>query len=482
MPSWVSQGVLLGATGPTGPTGPTGASGIQTTTTTASFTMPAVNGTVTIAVTAAAWTKLGQTLYISDGTNSGWWEITTRTSTTSLVVTNRGYTGNPTSGTMATAAVVQLAGPGIAAGIVPGFAPGEPVRTFLSSSFTIPALGSTVTIAVVSAAWTTLGQLLWISDGTRVGFYEITTRTSATSLVVTYRSSASTGTMATRADVVLMGLGYAVSANPGVTAGSPGIMPPWDNTVFFLNTGVFSLGAIPSNIPPNPHGPTHLSTDPSGGTSHYYANEEFVAPPQLGSVANSGGAGAISSIYQGVLAAGHVGALQLAAGTATAQYARYYTNPVALQSGFSMTLRAIIQVVSALTSAEVFFGVTDQPGPILDTSHNYIGFLFQPNTSANWGTITRAVASVTGPTSTGTAAIGAWVDLKITITPGSIGFYVNGVLFSTITTTIPGSSVVLFPCVFVSSNTVTSNPQALVDMFEMDIDSSNATKFSKASI
>lgn len=468
---WVSQGVLLGATGATGSTGPTGPTGGQSTTTTASFTMPALNAAVTIAVTAAAWTKLGQTLWISDGTNIGWWEITTRTSTTSIAITNRGYVGTPASGTMATAAVVQLQGPGIATQTVPGLSPFLAAQT-TAASFVCPALGSVVTITTPSCTWTIGGTLLWISDGTRMGFFQIATRFSATSLSiqnVSYVNGLASGTFSANSAVTFAGPGYAAS-------GSPGLMPPWDAAYFTMSGANLTLNGS------FPHGPTHLSSDPTGGTSHYYAAEEFVSPPTLGAVGNSGGAGAVSSIYQGLLPAAHVGALQLQPGTATGQYARYFLNPTALQTGFSMTLRSIIEVVSALTSAEVFFGLSDQPGPILDTSHNYIGFFFQPSFSANWSTVVRAAASVTGPTSTGTAAISAWVDLKMTITPSSIGFYVNGALFSTISTTIPAASAVLLPCIFIASNTVTSNPQILIDTFEIDIDSGTAGKFMKAAI
>jgi hypothetical protein len=64
---------------------------------------------------------LGQTLWISDGTNIGFWEITARTSATALTITNRGYTGTPASGTMASGATVQLIGPGIGTTTSPGF-------------------------------------------------------------------------------------------------------------------------------------------------------------------------------------------------------------------------------------------------------------------------------------------------------------------------------------------------------------------------
>lgn len=434
--------------------------------------MPALNGTVAITVVSAAWTKLGQNLWISDGTSIGMWEITTRTSATALTLTNRGFLGTPASGTMATGAVVQLVGPGLATQTAAGLSPLLAGQCVTTASFAGPTLGSNVTISTTSCTWTQAGALLWISDGTRLGFYQIITRNSATSLTVqniSWSFAGGTGTFSTNASVLLVGQGYASS-------GQSGIMPPYDAVYFSTTAGILTLTGT------FPHGFTHATTDPTGGTSHYYASEEFVAPPQLGSVSNSGGAGALSGIYQGLLPAAHVGALQLAPGTATAQYARFVCNPVALQTGFSMTLRATIEVVSALTAAQVFFGLTDQPGPILDTSHNYIGFLFNPTTNANWNSITRAAASVTGPTSLGLAAIGAWVDLKLVITPSSISYYVNGSLIDTKTTTIPASSVVLFPTAFVASNTVTSNPQILVDTFEMDIDSGTASKFLKAQI
>lgn len=234
----------MGATGATGAAGPMGG---QSTTTTASFTMPALNAAVTIAVAAAAWTKLGQTLYITDGTSAGWWEITTRTSTTSIAITNRGYVGTPASGTMATAAVVQLQGPGIATQAVPGFSPLLSAQT-TCGSFVCPALGSTVTITTPSCTWTINGTCLWISDGTRLGFFLIDSRLSATSLSVrniSYVNALSSGTFSANSAVVFAGPGYAAS-------GSPGIMPPFDAVYFATVSGIFTLtGTLPV------HGSTH---------------------------------------------------------------------------------------------------------------------------------------------------------------------------------------------------------------------------------
>ena len=86
------------------PTGPAGVNGFNAfTVTTASFVMPAIGASVNISVSATnqytgIWAALGQVIYISDGTNDGYFEVTTVGTQTTIGVKNLGYTGNAAPG------------------------------------------------------------------------------------------------------------------------------------------------------------------------------------------------------------------------------------------------------------------------------------------------------------------------------------------------------------------------------------------------
>ncbi len=221
----------------------------------------------------------------------------------------------------------------------------------------------------------------------------------------------------------------------------------------------------------------------TGGTSHYYDYEEFIGAPRFLSLGNSGGAAAISSISQIANSAfAHHGLLQLCPGSAASQWARAYMNPFYPYTGTTLILRAIVFPSGLTTTSQCFFGITDQPGPIVDVSHNYVGWFFSPTTSVNWCSYMRAVGSVTGPNSSGVAAASAYTDLKLVITPASVGYYINGALVDTITSPFPASGTVMYPSVYISSATQTNSPSLYADTFEIDLDGGNTGKFLKASI
>ena len=77
---------VAGATGAAGAAGSNGTNGSSAyTTTTASFTMPAVSSTVVVAVSDSGWMSVGQALYVSGG---GYFEVTVVTSAISITVRN----------------------------------------------------------------------------------------------------------------------------------------------------------------------------------------------------------------------------------------------------------------------------------------------------------------------------------------------------------------------------------------------------------
>jgi len=81
-----------GPTGPTGPTGPAGAAGVNAfTTTTADFAMPAVSGTVNVAVVDSTWIPVGETVFIE---TAGYLVVTATPDSTHVTVQNNGLPGN----------------------------------------------------------------------------------------------------------------------------------------------------------------------------------------------------------------------------------------------------------------------------------------------------------------------------------------------------------------------------------------------------
>lgn len=119
-----------GAPGPTGPTGPTGSAGnpgtpgtpgapgpsgtdgvSAETITTADFTQPDVDSTVSVSVVTTAWLVQGAVVYVATG---GYYSVSSITSDTVVVLQNLGYAGN------AAAASVVTSGSGMGAGGLEG--------------------------------------------------------------------------------------------------------------------------------------------------------------------------------------------------------------------------------------------------------------------------------------------------------------------------------------------------------------------------
>lgn len=81
-----------GLPGETGAAGDAGSNGVSAfTITLADFTVPAVSSTVTISVANSTWMAPGEVIFIQ---NAGYYEVSSKPSTTSAIVENLGYTGN----------------------------------------------------------------------------------------------------------------------------------------------------------------------------------------------------------------------------------------------------------------------------------------------------------------------------------------------------------------------------------------------------
>lgn len=146
---YVDRAVLSDSATAVAWTGVTGKPSFFTTTTNGTFAVPAAGSTQSIVILAATWPVVGQTLFITDGTLRGFFEVTVVTDSTHLTIRNPGYVGNSVSGTMATSASVSMDGPSVATATAPGFLPTPPntTTTFLRGDATytaIPAATATV--------------------------------------------------------------------------------------------------------------------------------------------------------------------------------------------------------------------------------------------------------------------------------------------------------------------------------------------------
>lgn len=110
-PSGVSPAGIkgdTGATGAAGTAGTAGATGVNAFTRIGAFTQPAVNAAATAAVLNNTWMSVGQVIFIPSG---GYYSVTTLNANgTGLTITNLGYTGNATPGTVINDNTVSAAG------------------------------------------------------------------------------------------------------------------------------------------------------------------------------------------------------------------------------------------------------------------------------------------------------------------------------------------------------------------------------------
>jgi hypothetical protein len=232
------------------------------TTTTASFIQPAINSTIAVSVASTAFMAIGLSVFVTGG---GSYSISSIGSATSVTLTNLGVAGSATPGsTVATAAQVVTSG-----------APGLSAYATVSSNFTQPAIGSSVTVAVSATAFMSAGMPLYVAAG---GFYAIASVISSTSVSLT--NSGGVGNVTPGATVAAGGgvIPTGQQGSPGANAYTPTTagftQPAVSSTVvvavadtswmsagqplFVGNGGFYSVSAIGS--------PTSVTLTNSGGT------------------------------------------------------------------------------------------------------------------------------------------------------------------------------------------------------------------------
>ena len=183
-----------GSTGPAGPTGSPstvpGPPGIPayTLVTTAPFTVPPYNSTVVVQVAETSWIAIGEWVYAddADGTsNAGTMKVQDKTANT-VTLWNPyppgvNLPGPP--GPIGPPGAIGPPGPAGAPSTVPGppgptgptgptgssGPTGSPAWTDTTSSFTVPAVGATVTVNVNDTSWATPGEWIYAADAAGPG-------------------------------------------------------------------------------------------------------------------------------------------------------------------------------------------------------------------------------------------------------------------------------------------------------------------------
>lgn len=210
----------------------------------ANFTTPAANATVSVTLSSTASLKATQYVYIPI---AGYYVVTTITDGTHAVLTNNGDPFNATSGTSITTGAVLLPAQAAAGG---GGSPGQNAFTTTAANFTVPTVGTSVTVTFGSTAWMGgSGYILFISGA---GYYSISSVTDSTHAIITnlgYTGNVSSGTVINSGATVSPGglqgtASTAIGANSYDTTTASFVMPSAAASVNVTinNTGWLGLG------------------------------------------------------------------------------------------------------------------------------------------------------------------------------------------------------------------------------------------------
>jgi len=182
------------------------------------FTQPSVSSTVSVTVSSTAWMGAGQAVYVVGG---GYYQIASITDGTHVVLTNLGYTGNasPTS-TVGWGAQVSPAGlRGLQGSNGAAGAAGTNAYSSLSTVFTQPAVGSTVTVVVSLSSFAVVGQVIYIQSA---GYYLVTAVPNISQLTVQNLGYTGNVSPSSSAGTIGGGIGPAGLIGPTGAAGAAG--------------------------------------------------------------------------------------------------------------------------------------------------------------------------------------------------------------------------------------------------------------------
>jgi hypothetical protein len=182
--------------GPPGSTGPPGVPGIPayTLVTTAAFTVPPYNATVTVSVVDTSWIAIGEWVYADDAEGTGTAGILKVQSKTSSSVTlwnPNPPAANPPGPVGPTGPPGQTGNTGPQGNPGPTGSqgnPGTPAWTTTGAGFTVPAVGSTVVVTVPDTTWATPGEPVYVADAGGAGIAGLMLVTAKTSTTLTLQN------------------------------------------------------------------------------------------------------------------------------------------------------------------------------------------------------------------------------------------------------------------------------------------------------
>lgn len=173
-------------------------------TTSALFVVPALGANITIAMVNTDWLAVGEIVLVE---GAGLFEVINVVSSTSVELqyvntpNNTSAGNNVASGTLVTPSATGVDG-----------TDGGNSYTTLTAGFTVPAVGANVSVPdgfvhVTSTTFLGVGQIVFISDGTDFGSFQVVSITNSTQFVAEYQ-------------------GYAGEAVPGAVIGAGGTVSP----------------------------------------------------------------------------------------------------------------------------------------------------------------------------------------------------------------------------------------------------------------
>lgn len=140
------------------------------TTVTTAFVIPALGGQVQIVVGNTDWMAIGMALFIPD---AGLFEVINIVNSTTVVVEYMNIASNTEAGD------TVAAGSKVVSGGTPGADGTDGLNAFTvtTADFTVPAIGATVSIAVGSSQFLTIGQTVFVAGA---GYFEVTAKADTT--------------------------------------------------------------------------------------------------------------------------------------------------------------------------------------------------------------------------------------------------------------------------------------------------------------
>lgn len=146
------------------------------TVTTATFVVPALGNSVTVAVVSSDFAVVGQSIYIG---TAGIFTGVSKPTATSLLVQYSNIASNTAAGN------TIASGVGVAPGGKPGAdgSDGGNAYTITAADFVVPAISGSVSVTVANSSWMVVNQNVYVAGA---GVFQVTTKADSTHFTGTY--------------------------------------------------------------------------------------------------------------------------------------------------------------------------------------------------------------------------------------------------------------------------------------------------------